>query len=169
MFYLHFTNSNFIGIFSHFNFNIKTNLCHILASSRTKTRWTHVWSIGVLIFILRETQMSTQVIWKYFKKNLAYGRHQLSRPMRIVGPIQICRGCLIYLFKKKWYRGGGRGAKKTGKKIFKFVLVLLSTSVEKVGVSTIVKRHGPYNKPGSHLLHKRTLGTWCSLTHMQKP
>ena len=26
---------------------------------------------------------------KPLKKNPAYGRHQLSRPMRIVGPIQI--------------------------------------------------------------------------------
>ena len=32
------------------------------------------------------------------KKNPAYGRHQFSRPMRIVGPIQIWRGCVIYLF-----------------------------------------------------------------------
>ena len=41
--------------------------------------------------------------WKFlynscFKKNPAYGRHQLSRPMRIVGPIQIWRGCMVYLF-----------------------------------------------------------------------
>ena len=34
-------------------------------------------------------------------KNPAYGRHQLSRPMRIVGPIQIWRGSVIYLRKKK--------------------------------------------------------------------
>ena len=31
------------------------------------------------------------------KKNPAYGKHQLSRPMRILGPIQILRGCVIYL------------------------------------------------------------------------
>ena len=30
-------------------------------------------------------------------KNPAYGRHQLSWPMQIVGPIQIWRGCVIYL------------------------------------------------------------------------
>ena len=35
------------------------------------------------------------------RKNPAYGKHQLSRPMRIVGPIQIYRGCVIYLRKKK--------------------------------------------------------------------
>ena len=29
-------------------------------------------------------------------KNPAYGRHQLSRPMRIVGPIQFWRLCMIY-------------------------------------------------------------------------
>ena len=33
----------------------------------------------------------------YLHKNHAYGRHQLSRPMRIIGPIQIWRGCMIYL------------------------------------------------------------------------
>ena len=30
------------------------------------------------------------------EKNPAYGRHQLSRPMQIVGPIQFWRGCVIY-------------------------------------------------------------------------
>ena len=30
-------------------------------------------------------------------KNPAYGRHQLSRPMRIIGLIKIWRGCMIYL------------------------------------------------------------------------
>ena len=28
----------------------------------------HVWSMGVLLFLLREIQMSTQVIWNYFTK-----------------------------------------------------------------------------------------------------
>ena len=31
-------------------------------------------------------------------KNPAYGRHQLSRPMRIVGPIQIWRGSVIKIY-----------------------------------------------------------------------
>ena len=38
-------------------------------------------------------------IWRWYgfdKKNPAYGRHQLSRPMQIVGPIQFWRGCVIY-------------------------------------------------------------------------
>ena len=30
------------------------------------------------------------------KRNPAYRRHQLSRPMLIVGPIQFWRGCVIY-------------------------------------------------------------------------
>ena len=30
-------------------------------------------------------------------KNPAYGRHRISWPMRIVGPIQFWRGCVIYL------------------------------------------------------------------------
>ena len=31
------------------------------------------------------------------EKNPAYGRQRISRPMRIVGPIQFWRGCVIYL------------------------------------------------------------------------
>ena len=31
-------------------------------------------------------------------KNLASGRQRISRPMRITGPIQFWRGCMIYLF-----------------------------------------------------------------------
>ena len=38
--------------------------------------------------------------WQTLKKNPAYGRYQLSRPMRIVGPIQFWRGCMIYLYIK---------------------------------------------------------------------
>ena len=34
-------------------------------------------------------------------KNSTYGRHQLSQPMRILGPIQFWRGCVIYLYKRK--------------------------------------------------------------------
>ena len=38
--------------------------------------------------------------FKVNTKNPIYGRHQLSWPMRIVGPIQFWRGCVIYLYKK---------------------------------------------------------------------
>ena len=31
------------------------------------------------------------------RKNPAYGRHRISRPMQIVGPIQFWRVCVIYL------------------------------------------------------------------------
>ena len=54
-----------------------------------------------------KVNFSKNLIWEHhakihsLKKNPAYGRHQLSRPMRIVGPIQIWRGCVIYLRKKK--------------------------------------------------------------------
>ena len=34
-------------------------------------------------------------------KNPAYGRQRISRPMRIVGPIQFWKGCVIYLKQKK--------------------------------------------------------------------
>ena len=35
------------------------------------------------------------------EKNPAYGRQIISRPMRIVGPIQFMRGCMIYLKKRR--------------------------------------------------------------------
>ena len=35
------------------------------------------------------------------KKNPAYGRHRISRPMWIVGPIQFWRVCVIYLEKRR--------------------------------------------------------------------
>ena len=38
----------------------------------------------------------------YWIKNPAYGRHRISRPMRIVGPIKFWRGCVIYIEEKKW-------------------------------------------------------------------
>ena len=37
----------------------------------------HAWSIGVLSFLFREIQMSTQVIWKYFIKK---GQNQVYFP-----------------------------------------------------------------------------------------
>ena len=37
------------------------------------------------------------------KKNSAYGRQRISRPMQIVGSIQFWRGCVIYLFKKMYF------------------------------------------------------------------
>ena len=61
--------------------------------------------------------------------------------------------------------------------------------ITKFAHSNIVQRHGPYNTPlnqdtyhldtchkvqrikytpGLHLLRKLTVGTWCSLTHMQE-
>ena len=43
--------------------------------------------------------------WSYSlnlkQKNPAYGRHRISRLMRIVGPIQFLRCCMIYKKKKK--------------------------------------------------------------------
>ena len=34
-------------------------------------------------------------------ENPAYGRHRISQPMRIVGPIQFWRVCVIYLEKER--------------------------------------------------------------------
>ena len=41
-----------------------------------------------------------KVLTIMLQKNAAYGRQRISRPMRIVGPIQFWRGCVIYLKKK---------------------------------------------------------------------
>ena len=40
------------------------------------------------------------------KENPAYGRHRISRPKRIVGPIQFWRVCVIYLERKKIKKNG---------------------------------------------------------------
>ena len=45
---------------------------------------THAWTMDILYAMI---------------KNPAYGRQRISRPMRIVGPIQFSRGCVIYLKK----------------------------------------------------------------------
>ena len=42
-----------------------------------------------------------KMLTKTLQKNPAYGRHQISRLMRIVGPIQFWRVCVIYLEKKE--------------------------------------------------------------------
>ena len=42
-------------------------------------------------------QIKDLVSFKLMIKNPAYGRHGISRPMWIVGPIQFWRGCVIYL------------------------------------------------------------------------
>ena len=41
-------------------------------------------------------QFRVSFAFTLLRKNPAYGRHQLSRPMRIVGPKQFLRGCVIY-------------------------------------------------------------------------
>ena len=63
---------------------------------------------------ITQTQAFHNIVWRHFltnylptffinwnfnveSKNPAYGRQRISRPMRIVGPIQFWRGCVIYL------------------------------------------------------------------------
>ena len=41
------------------------------------------------------------IMTRLIMKNPAYGRHRISRRMRIVGQIQLLRGCMIYLKKKE--------------------------------------------------------------------
>ena len=48
------------------------------------------------------------------KKNPAYRTHRISRPMRIVGPIQFWRGCVTYLEKRR---------KKKKRQILEFLFV----------------------------------------------
>ena len=48
-------------------------------------------------FTLLSTLIPRRII-KTPSLNPAYGRHQLSRPMRVLGPIQIWRGCVIFFF-----------------------------------------------------------------------
>ena len=52
-------------------------------------------------FFKRIYRYKTEVWMFLFFLNPAYWRHQLSRPMGIVGPIQISSGCVIYLEEKK--------------------------------------------------------------------
>ena len=40
-------------------------------------------------------------------KNPSYGRHRISQPMRIVGPMQFWRVCVIYLEEKRKKKWGG--------------------------------------------------------------
>ena len=52
-----------------------------------------------------KTKLVIRNACKYSLENPAYGRHRISRPMRIVGPIKFWRVCVIYLEKKeeeKW-------------------------------------------------------------------
>ena len=49
---------------------------------------------------LRHNRNFLTTLREGFNKNPAYGRQRISRPMRIVGPIQFWRGCMIYLKKK---------------------------------------------------------------------
>ena len=69
---------------------------HVCKSKRVKNMQSYTskkfWSLGM--FINWGKNVFSQPL--LCKKNPAYGRHELSRPMRIVGPIQFWRGCVIY-------------------------------------------------------------------------
>ena len=73
--------------------------------------------------------------WHFFsfEKNLVFGRHQLSLPMRIVEPIQIWRCCVIYLkyIKKKilvkiFFEGSPNLKRLRDLSIFFFIFFLIS-------------------------------------------
>ena len=69
---------------------------NINSSKYFKTIWK--WQLNANTNLLLDIMASTTVHTLQQLKNPAYGRHQLSWPMRIVGPIQIWRGCGIYWF-----------------------------------------------------------------------
>ena len=60
---------------------------------------------SIMEFICNQTLLMK--ITHYMNKNPAYGRHQLSRPMRIVGPIQFWRFLLFNFFFHFFFWGGG--------------------------------------------------------------
>ena len=85
----------FLLLYLHHHKYSSTQSCYvhyIYKTSRlpvSNSSW-HIVKISLFVF-------NTSLFLYLFYKNPAYGRHQLSRLMRIVGPIQIWRGCVIYL------------------------------------------------------------------------
>ena len=72
-------------------------LVHRMHAERiAKAVWLYVFKIAFPASLLP--------LRKLLFLNPAYRRHQLSQPMRVVGPIQFWRGCVIYQQKKYIYR-----------------------------------------------------------------
>ena len=67
----------------------------MLYMKATKLQWNMTFSSGRLY------HSSFQIKTLLMNKNHAYGRQRISRPMRIVGPIQFWKGCVINLKKRK--------------------------------------------------------------------
>ena len=66
--------------------------------------------LGILVRLVQSAMQGYifgRLIIQFHKKNPAYGRHQISQPMRIIGPIQFWRVCVIYLEKKKKKKNWG--------------------------------------------------------------
>ena len=61
------------------------------------TWFTHRYRLVLWHALASIRFMFTGYKWRSQFKNPAYGRQRISRPMRIVGPIQFWRGCVIYL------------------------------------------------------------------------
>ena len=64
-------------------------------------QWPTNSEICILLNYIYTTYMGHNDLDEYYAKNPAYGRQRISRLMRIVGPIQFCKSCVIYLNKKK--------------------------------------------------------------------
>ena len=62
-------------------------LTYLLKTLITKKKTSQTWC---------KIHWRIKAIKLLYNKNPAYGRHQLSRPVQIVGPIQFWRGCMIY-------------------------------------------------------------------------
>ena len=80
---------------------LKTSVCadgsqHLHETNRISSCYTkslRIFFEGIFIFLC--------IFGVFFLSKTAYGRRQLSQPMRIVGRTQFRRGCVTYLYKKK--------------------------------------------------------------------
>ena len=71
---------------------------HSHSVTESLSHWVNMFSLidSLLVTQLLRYSASGLCKWEKEKENPLYGRHQLSRPMRIVGQIQFWRGCVIY-------------------------------------------------------------------------
>ena len=85
----------------------------------------HVWSMGVLLFVLREIQMSTQVIWKYFTKNVKI--RLIFQTFSLISPKWYVFCLQLYAWLESCDQDGSFGTQISGSLIFSPVLWVLSS------------------------------------------
>ena len=85
----------------------------------------HVWSIGIISYVLREIQMWTQVTWKYFTKNVQI--RLIFQTLSLISP-KFDVVCLqLYSWLENYGRYGSFGTMILGSLIVSPVLWLLSS------------------------------------------